>query len=95
MLASILILTTLGAACSAHRRIHDSHFILATRPTTRPATIDGSPKPCPECSPVNGQKMFKFTERDFIADKKKHIEKDDFITYLLDLLQATQAAKSR
>lgn len=37
--------------------------------------------------------MWKFTERDFIADKQKHIEKDDYIDYLLKLLRFDPSKK--
>ena len=81
-----LIPSILGLGCGMHRLIVSPEFIVQKRPEKVPAMIDGSPKPCPECESVEGQRMWKMTERDFLQDKKKHIEKDDYIDYLLFLV---------
>lgn len=82
---------TLGTGCvNSQKRIQDSIYVLAERPQKVPLMIDGSPKPCPECASIDGQKMWKFTERDFKSDKEKHIEKDDYIDYLLSLVEPTK-----
>lgn len=79
----MLTLLILGLGCSSTKKIVAPEFIILPRPEKRPEMLDASPKPCPECEPVNGQNMWKFTERDFLLDKKKHIEKDKYIDYLL------------
>lgn len=76
----------LGLGCNHKRPIVSNQLVLLPRPTSRPAVVDKSPKPCPECTSVNGQKMWKFTERDFLLDKEKHLEKDDYIDYLLEII---------
>lgn len=52
-----------------------------------PELIDGSPFECPECVQVNGQKMWKMTQRDFVAIKRKIKEFDKEVRqYLRPLL---------
>lgn len=89
----VLTLTTLGLGCMTHRLIVKPDFVIQTRPEKLPKMSDGSPKICPECNSVNGQVMYKFTEQDFLADKKKHIEKDYYIDYLLMLRQERTQSK--
>jgi len=76
------------ACASNHKKIQTSTYILEPRPEKMPKLQDGSPEPCPECEAIDGQPMLKFTVRDFVADKKKHIEKDDYIDYLQELLRS-------
>lgn len=92
-LGVILILTILGLGCMNHRLIVKPDFMIQTRPQKLPKMLDGSPKICLECNSINGQVMYKFTEQDFLSDKKKHIEKDDYIDYLLNLLQIKTGGK--
>lgn len=84
-LALLLILMILGVGCASHRAIIRPRYVMESRPVPRPTLIDHSPKPCPECLPINKQKMWKLTERDFVKIKVKLTELDDYIQYLLDL----------
>lgn len=55
-----------------------------------PAVVDGSPLPCPECEPINGQPTLKISERDFVAVKRKILEyKKKEREYYRPLLQGT------
>ncbi len=85
--ALCLIPLILGVACArAPHRLTAPRYVLVARPDRVPALIDGSPRPCPECRPVNGQPMWKFTARDILRDQVQHVEKDDYIDYLLELI---------
>lgn len=81
----------LGQGCASKKSVNTDYKIqLQERPASRPAVVDGSPKPCPECEKVSGQPMWKFTERDFIKDKEAHAEKDDYIDYLIGIIDDLQ-----
>lgn len=79
----VWILLILGTACATQRIPSNA---LHPRPIPRPTMTDNSPRPCPECPARNGQDMWSFTERDFIAVKMKLVELDDYIQYLLELM---------
>jgi hypothetical protein len=82
-----LIPLILGLACDKARPVATSNFILLPAPDPMPAIVDGSPFECPECVPVNGQKMWKITERDFVSFKRKLKEYDKEVReYLRPLL---------
>lgn len=85
----LLILPILGLACAENRRpVATSNFILLPAPDPMPALIDASPYECPECVAINGQKMWKITERDFVAIKRKLKEFRSEVKYLRPLLGA-------
>lgn len=87
-LAILLILITFGLACAGRRPIANNLYVLAKRPDAKPQLQDKSPQLCPECVPTaQGQRMWKITERDFLMIKEKLVEQDDYIEYLLDLIQ--------
>lgn len=77
-----------GLACAAKRPIVNPDYVLATRPFRMPELYDDSPYFCAECYKINNQKMWKITERDFLRIKEKLIEMDDYIEYLLELLES-------
>jgi len=73
--------------CATKRPIANNEYILAARPIAKPNLPDKSPMSCPECLSKASQKMLKFTERDFIKLKEKLIELDDYIEYLIELVE--------
>ena len=79
---------TLGQACSQGiGSIAPPKYIIDPAPDARPKMMDGSPLFCPECQPVSGERMWKFTERDFVAVKKKIKEQKLYIEYLMSFIQ--------
>lgn len=78
-----MIPLTLGLACDKARPVATSNFILLPAPEVMPIILDGSPLACPECVTVNGQVMFKITERDFVAFKRKLKEFDKHVRFYL------------
>lgn len=91
-LGIISILLILGVGCSKAGRTTPPGYILRDRPNNRPTIVDNSPILCPEtiCKRINGQRVFLFTERDLLQNKKNHIEKNDYIDYMIDLVSEFQ-----
>jgi len=77
---------TLGQNCANAKKTASFSIILEKKPEVMPLIVDESPQLCPECKKVNGQKMWKITNRDFKSIKKKLEEQDDFANYLIDII---------
>jgi len=86
----ILMMMTLGMNCAGIEHKADFSVVLEKKPELMPALVDGSPERCPECDSLNGQKMWKMTHRDFKIIKKKLAEQDDFILYLIDIVEGLE-----
>lgn len=86
----ILLMVTLGQNCANSKKSANFGVILEKKPDVMPAVVDGSPKPCPECESVNDQKMWKMTHRDFKIIKIKLAEQEDFIIYLIDIVDGLE-----